>query len=271
MSAFLESLNYRELIKDYLKRQPKNGRGELAKFAKHLGVNSTLISQVMSGSRDFSHEQALELAQHMGFSDLETEYFVLLVQYEKAGTQNLKSFLKKRIDLLKEQSRKLEKHYNYDRKLSDEERSVFYSSWLYSAVRLFTSIGDEGKTLHEICERFQIERQKVAEILRFLVQSGLCNENNGKYKIAVQNTFLEQGSPFFLKHHSNWRIKAIQKSEALSSQEMMFTSPMSLSKDDFNLMREELAKLLKKFSVLVKNSPAEEIACLNIDFFWIGK
>ena len=97
MSAFFEIHDYRTLIKNYLETLPNKGRGELAKIARHLEVNSTLVSQVMSGSRDFSHEQALELSQYMGLSELESEYFILLVQLEKAGTQNLKTYIRKQI------------------------------------------------------------------------------------------------------------------------------------------------------------------------------
>jgi len=52
---------------------------------------------------------------------------------------------------------------------------------------------------------------------------------------------------------------------------MMFTSPVSLSREDFVKIRESLAGLLKSISQTVKDSPEEDIACLNIDFFWIER
>lgn len=268
---WFELNDYREIIRAHISQLPKGGRGELARFANHLNVNSTLVSQIMSGTRDLTFEQAMSLTQFMGFNELEIEYFLLLVQLEKAGTQLLKNFFKSKIEELRKKSRKVENRYEHDRKLSDEQKSIFYSSWLYSAIRLFTSIGENGQSLPEICDRFSMDRTRVVGILQFLEKSGLCTIENGRYKMAVQNTFLEKDSPHQLKHHSNWRVKAIELSETLDANELMFTSPISISKSDFGMLREDILKLLNKVSKVVKDSPAENVACLNIDFFWVTK
>ncbi len=63
-------------------------------------------------------------------------------------------------------------------------------------------------------------------------------------------------------------MRAIQKGEKLSEQEMMFTGPVSLSKKDFKILREKIVLFIKDYLEIVRDSPAEEVACLNIDFFW---
>ncbi|MGZ6442070.1 MAG: DUF4423 domain-containing protein [Pseudobdellovibrionaceae bacterium] len=110
---------------------------------------------------------------------------------------------------------------------------------------------------------------KTAEIMDFLKASQLVNENNGKFTMGTQSTHLESSSPHIHKHHSNWRIRAIQASENLSDEELMYTVNVSLSKADFIVLREELVTLIKSFLKKVHDSPAEEIACLNLDWFWI--
>ena len=87
----------------------------------------------------------------------------------------------------------------------------------------------------------------------------------------VTTKAIQRDSPHLLRHHSNWRIRAIQQSENLSAQELMYTAGVSLSKQDFNLLREEMVGFIKRFLSQVHASPAEEIACLNLDFFWIKK
>lgn len=82
---------------------------------------------------------------------------------------------------------------------------------------------------------------------------------------------LENGSPHLLKHHANWRVKAIQYSDDISEDELMFTSPVSLSTKDFARLRENMVVFIKDFMTAVKESPEEEIACFNMDFFWIRK
>jgi hypothetical protein len=147
--------------------------------------------------------------------------------------------------------------------------AIFYSSWIYAAVRLYCSTSKEGRTLEEVAERFFITRPKAVEICEFLERSGLCVHAGDKYVMGPQSTFVPQGSPYLLRHHTNWRLKAVQAAESLSEEELMFTGVLSVSRADFALLREKMAGFIKKFSELVKDSPAEEVGCFNMDFFWL--
>ena len=61
----------------------------------------------------------------------------------------------------------------------------------------------------------------------------------------------------------------MQGVERLAQDELMFTCPMSISKADFKKIRETLSRLIEELSPLIKESPAEDIACVNFDLFWI--
>jgi uncharacterized protein (TIGR02147 family) len=270
MSIF-EFTDYRVYLKSYIQRLPNRGRGELSKLAKHLLVNTTHISQIMSGTRDFSFEQAYSVSLYLGHTALETDYFSLLVQKHRAGTIELKKHLSEKIDSLKTEALRLSERISYEKKLSDQQRAIFYSSWIYSAVHLYTSILEEGFSIDEIATRFDLSRSKVSEILQFLVSSGICQENSGRFKMGIKSTFVEKGSPHLLRHHSNWRIKAIQKSETLTNSELMYSGQFSLSREDFLLLREQFTEILKKANDIVKESKAEDLACLNLDWFWIDR
>lgn len=270
MSLFTHD-DYRGYLKAYLRALPKQGRGELTRIAAHLKVNTTLLSQIFAGTRDLNLEQALDLSEYLGHSELESEYFLLLIQFERAGSRNLKQHMSKKIEALKKDALKLAKRVEHQKSLSEADRAVFYSSWIYSAVHLFCSVKDKGVTADEIAERFQQSRPRTAEVLRFLTQAGLIVEENLKYKIGTQTTFIEQGSPHLLKHHANWRVRAIQKSESLSESEMIFTGQAALSEEDFAYIRDALAELIKTAASKSVKSKAVDVACLNIDWFWLEK
>jgi uncharacterized protein (TIGR02147 family) len=225
------------------------------------------MSLVMKGERDFSPEQAFTLAEHLQLSEPESDYLSLLVQYGRAGTWPYKKHLKRKIEKNQADSRKISRRFAHEKKLSAQEQSVFYSSWVYSAVRLYCSTREGGRTPEEIGKKFDLPRKKVLDALEFLAGAGLVESADGRFRMGTQRTFLEFGSPHLLKHHSNWRIKALQRSDTLGEEEMMFTSPMSLSRADFHRIRELLADTLKQISPIVKDSPAEEVACLNVDFY----
>lgn len=263
--------NYREYLQDHLLKLPKKGHGELAKMAKALGVHSTLMSLILSGERELTLEQGYDLAKYLQLTDIETEYLTLLVQYARAGNHRYQHFIQKKLEKIRKEATQIVKRFGHEKTLSENDRTTFYSSWIYSAMRLFTSTDDSGVTIEKLVEKFQMPRPKVIEIVEFLVSVGLVVTENEKYKMGPQRTFLEFGSPHLLKHQTNWRLKALQQADQLSEKELMFTSPISVSKDDFQKIREHLADYIKQFSQIVKDSPAEDIACLNIDLFWIGK
>lgn len=258
-------------LRHYLHNLPRKGHGEVTRLARFLRVSTTLVSQVISGKKSFTPEQAQRLSTYMGFTNLEADYFTFMIQKDRAGSADLKKYWAAKLKELRDESMKLSKRVKVDRTLNDTERAVFYSTPLYSAIRLFTSTSEKGISLDQICERFEITRVKAAEMIKFLVETGLCVDDGGLFKMGAQKTHVEQGSPHLLKHHANWRIRAIRQSEDLLPTELMYTAPVSLSKKDFDFLREEMAAFIDKFLKKVHASPAEEIACFNLDFFWIKK
>jgi uncharacterized protein (TIGR02147 family) len=265
MSIF-EYDDYRNYLKAYIRQLPSKGRGELTRISALLKVNTTWISQIMSGSQDLNSEQALTLSQYLGHTETETEFFSLLVQISRAGTRELENYLKKKLVILRSESLKLSKIITYEKKLTEQQRSIFYSSWIYSAVHIFTSLQEDGKNLDEIATRFRLTKSRASEIVQFLVGAGIITEESGRFKPGIQSTFLEQGSQHLLKHHASWRLKAIQKSENLSETELMVTGQYSISQKDFLKLREQFTETVKNLNKILKDSEPEIIVCLNLDW-----
>ena len=88
-----------------------------------------------------------------------------------------------------------------------------------------------------------------------------------RYTMGVQSTFVERGSPHLMKHHANWRVKAVQDSDLMRETDLMFTGQISLSNSDFLFLRERITEFIKLASERAKDSKAEDVACLNIDWF----
>jgi uncharacterized protein (TIGR02147 family) len=257
--------DYRRFLREQLEKISNGKRGQVVALAAHLRVNSTLVSQVFSGLKDFTTEQAADIADYLGLTPLESEYFILLVQIERAGTARLKSHFKSRLAEIKASSKKIDQRVEKDRALSEQEKAVFYSSWIYSAIRLYCSLSDEGQTLERISEQFDLSRAKASELVRFLVGAGLCEKKHEAYFMRAQRTVLENNSPFSVRHHTNWRLKALQKADSLSEAEFMFSAPFSISHEDLAQFRESLLVLIKELYARVKDSKAETLACFNVD------
>lgn len=264
-----EFSDYRKFLRSFVENRQNKGRGEAIKIAKHLNVHPTFIGQVLRGEKHLSGEQALGMCSHIGLSPLETDYFMVLVKGTRAGTEALKSYYESQLTRLRDQSLNLSKQVKTERVLTDAESAIFYSSWIYSAIRNLCSLHNDGVALEQIVERLKIDRQKALNVLEFLVEQGLCTKKNGLYLTGVQRTHLASTSPFLLKHHTNWRLKALQKFESLDKSELMYTAPLSISKKDFAGTRDEIVKLIQRLSDRVKTTNPEDVACVNFDLFWL--
>lgn len=265
-----EITDYRQIIREFIAIQPKKGRGMIKGLAEYMNVDASYVSQVLSKTRDFSDEQSILVTRFLGLNDLEVDYFLNLVKLDKAGSKILKDYHLEKLEDIRKNALNLKNRVNPSRILDDQDKATFYSSYLYSAIRLFTSL-DQGKSLFDVIERFDISHDRANSILTFLAKTGLCDEKDGVYTMGSQHTHLSRGSPFLPKHHYNWRIKALQHSETITEEEIQFTGPVSLSKESFLKVRETLVQAIKGSLEEVKESESEDVACLLIDWFWLKK
>jgi uncharacterized protein (TIGR02147 family) len=261
-----EFSDYRIYLKTWLDWAKREGRSNLTKLAVVAQIHGTFLSHVLRGDKSLSLEQASLIAEHISLSRLEEDYFLILIHIDKAGNQRLKNYWlgkKKEIELEKN---KLKSRLENHKELSSEDKAVFYSSWIYTAIWSATAI-ENGQSLQQLSDRFQLPRNKIEEVTSFLSQSGLCIEKKGVFHIGDVHFHIPNESPLVVKHHTNWRIKAMQKMDLRSHEELFFTAPMSISKKDFENIREKINRLIKEAVDIAKESAAEDVACLNIDFF----
>lgn len=260
--------DYKLYLKNYLKTLPKGGHGQLQKIATYLRVHPTHMSQVFTESKELTPEQALGITKYLSLGKIEKEYFLNLVHFKRSGTEELRQYYQLKLDEIRQVSKKVEARAESNKTLSESEKIIFYSDWLYSAIRLYCSF-PEGQTLDSIEQKFHLSREKTSEIIMFLINSNLCVEKENRYFIGPLMTHLGTSSPFLSRHHQNWRLKSLQKSNNITPQELMFTGPFSLSKKDFESIRSEILELISKTIKTVKDSEVETLAVLNIDFFYM--
>lgn len=255
-------------LKDYLKSLPSKGHGQLRQWAQQLGIHTTLMSQIMSGSRHFSTELALEMCDILKLPQLESDYFLNLVESQKAATIKLKKYYQNKMNAIKNSSENLVNRVKTDKHLTEKEQAQFYSSWKYQAIRLCCSLG-EGVTISEIHNKFFIPEDEILKILEFLREAHLVTSDGNRFKIGSRFTHLDKNSIYLSRHHLNWRLKAINRAPTLSDQELMYTAPFSIGKKDFKEFRERCVLLIQEFMEIAKKSEAEELACFNLDLFFM--
>jgi uncharacterized protein (TIGR02147 family) len=263
--------NY-ESFESFLRNEYENNselkRGDKKELAEFLNIHPTSLSQIFKGIRVFTDEQVYLLGEFLHLTELEAEYLLLLHQIYNTQNKKYKELLIKRKNNIKKRSLNLSERVVKDKELTNEEKSIFYSSWQYTSVWVYLSV-EGGKSKEEIFERLGINKKQINEIIEFLLASGLCRFEKGKYHHQVSRIHLEKSSPILKQHHSNWRIKAIQKFDRPEATDLTFTAPLSLSEKDFNKLREELVQFIQRLSDVVEKTEPEEIYAVNLDFIRI--
>lgn len=257
-----------KLLRSFIASQPQKGRGLVKLLAEHLGVASPQVSQFLSGVKTITMDQAYLIGRYFSWSELEMEYWLTLVDWERASHHEVKKHFKKKLESLKQESLKVSKAVAATTELNDADKGQFYSSWIYSGIRLFCSVG-EGKRIDEIHQAFsEFPPADINAVVEFLLQRQLLKKSGLLYEMGTQRTFVSKGSPFLKQHHTNWRLRAVERANFISDEEMMFTAPLSISESGFKKVRRELQDWIKHISDnLVSYGDAERVACLNIDFF----
>lgn len=260
------SNSYQSFIRKTIEQMPNNGRGELLRLATHIGVHTSTLSQVLALKKHFTLEQSCLAAEYFGLNTIETSYFLLLVNRDRAGTTLLKRNFDVQLNEIKQKSTELKVMLPHDRPLTQEEKAIFYSNWFYTAIWAQTSI--EGFNTRDSLEKyFNLPRKLINEVTQFLIKTGLCVEEKGYLKPGHKYTHLEAESPLVSRHHANWRIKAMERHPNLSQSELCYSSPLTLSKKDALIVKERLSELITEINKIRDPSPSEALYCINVD--WI--
>ncbi len=260
----------RALIRYWLSTLPQKGRGKITDIGAALNVSPNQVSQMLSGHRKMTLEHAVELADFMKLTPTESDFFIALVEFENAGTNKLKNYWKAKADSIRKTGLSVQMNIKPEKELDELAKAQFYSSHLFSLVRLYCSVG-KGKTVEEICEAFNLERSATSEILNFLIAEGLVVYKNGIHKMGLQSTHVPQGSPYLYRHHTNWRIESLKHLDKVRDEELVFTCPCSLDEKTFVKLKEKFLQLISEAGDLVRASDSDEVACINIDLFWLTK
>lgn len=271
MSEKFDIYTYAEpskLLRSFIASQPQKGRGLVKQLAEHLGVASPQVSQFLSGVKTITMDQAYLIGRYFSWTELEMEYWLTLVDWERASHHEVKKHFKKKLESLKQESLRIGKAVAATTELSEADKAQFYSSWVYSGIRLFCSVG-QGKRIEEIHQAFsEFPPTDINTVVEFLLQRQLLKKSGLLYEMGTQRTFVPKGSPFLKQHHTNWRLRAVERAIFIQDEEMMFTAPLSISENGFKKVRRELQDWIKHISDNLESyGDAEQVACLNIDFF----
>jgi uncharacterized protein (TIGR02147 family) len=261
-----EASDYKQFLRKWVTDKPGGGRGEYRRMAESLRVSTTLISQVINGDKHFSLELAHELCAFLALNEREADFFLLLVEYSRAGSHGYKARLKTRIERTRDDALALAKRVQSERDLSAAESAIMFSHWTYSAVINLIAC-DPHLTTELLAARLKAPVSLLVQVMDFLERAGILIRTKNTWEIGPKHFHLRKDSPLVVKHHQNWRLQGFNTMPYQNETDMFYTAPMSMSEETAEQIRRELLTTIERVNKWVVPSPSKTVRCLNVDWF----
>jgi len=260
-----EFTSYREYLEDKL-GQEGSRTGLRKKMAAAIPVHTTFVSQVLKGRAEFSLEQAESINAFLGHTDDEGEYFILLLLKDRAGSDKLKKRFERKIQLMRDERLNIKNRLQAENKISAKDRERFYSSASYGAAHVLAAI-PRFQSVESLAEALRLSRNRMQEIVDFLMRIGILKEEDGRLVRGPSHVHLGNDSELILRHHTNWRMHAIQNLQFLDRDDVHYSACVSLSVEDAFRIKEMILGNLKTKVDLISKSPEEIAYVLSFDFY----
>lgn len=262
--TIFEFSHYRPFLRARL--EAAGSRGSKASIAQAMGVQATYVSQVLQENAHLSLEQAEAANSFLKHTTQEAHFFLLLVQKDRAGTKTLRDYFQKQMDELLKARMVLTERLGKSQQLEEKDRSWYYASWIPSAVHIATTI-PTLRTIDSLSSALQLPSEKILETLEHLERVGLVRKEGVEFHPGVQQIRLGNDSHHILKHHTNWRLQAMNSLEREKLNELHYSGVVSLSAQDVVRVKDLLLESIKNNINIIKESKEEELYCLTMDFF----
>lgn len=247
-------------------RRSGEARGIKGRFAQHVRIQPAFLSQVLARKYPLSLEQADLANSFFGHSLDESEYFILLVSRDRAGSTSLQKHFNQKLENLRGKRLDVVERLGKKAFVSGETQGIYYSSWMYGAVHVATTIPSLRK-VGAIQDYLGIPREKILRILQFLETHGLLLRKGDEFFPTKTWLRLGRQSPHIDQFHTHWRQRAIQALTQTYDEDLHFSGVYSLDSKTATTIREALLECIEEQAKRIETAPEKDLFALNLDFY----
>lgn len=241
-------------------------RGFRSRLAEAAECQNAFVSQVLNTGAHFSLEQGLRVTKFFNFGPEEAQYFMLLLEENRAGTKELKMFFKQQLDAYRERLLNISARVEVANTLTAEAKATFYSRWYYSAIHVLPSI-KKYQSIDAIVEALELPKALVQDAVLFLVTHGLLEEKKGVVTIGPSQIHLSKESPHIFNHHTNWRLRMLETLNT-GNGDVHYSAVSTLSAEDAEKLKFRMVDFIQDYVKTIGASvPEEKCYSFTLDFF----
>lgn len=265
--SLFDYTDYKRYLDAVIASRPGKGRGIRAELADRIGCQRAFVSQVLQGHAHFNLEHGDKINSYLGHSEEEGHFFLLLIQLARAGTESLREYFRKQMQIVLDRRLVLKQRLPAEDKLSLEDSLRYYSSWLFGAVRVATTI-PKLRTRETIARKLGLTVEELMPILEFLVSRGLLETKGTEYLPTTRHMHLGSDSTLIAKHHTNWRVRALTALEREGPKDVHYSSVVSIAREDAQKIKALIVDSIEKVQTKVEKSvPEETLFSFCLDFY----
>lgn len=261
--------DYKEYINARIHRLKNKGRGTYSRIAEFLEVSNVLVSQVLNGDRNFSRDKAFLLTLFFKMTEAETDYFMNLFEKNVTPDQSHKQYLQARLSKIKKEI--MEAEFDIKKSVPDDFQKTYYSSWLYSAVRL-SLMKDDISTIEDLSKFLGYPEDTLNPILEDLISAQLIRRlDDHSYKVTSRSLHLAFPSEHLKNHHMNLKNLEVNRIiSGIQEGEVCYSSMVVTSRQ---VIEEQIAKLrecIKESSREFSRGQSEELILFNLSLLHLS-
>jgi len=263
-----EHSDYRTFLRDALSEKAKQREGySLRAFAEKIHISNSYLSEVLNNKKALSVELAFKVALKLDLTDLETQYFCLLVQIDQEKDLTFREEFQKRLNNL-----------NPKRKTHDLSVDLFkiISEWYHLPILELTYLPGFKGTSDYVAKKLGISKPEAELALKRLLRLELLEKDaKGKWSKAHNYLLAESNVPnsAFKQYHKQMLTKATESIDAQNPKERMSATDV-LAVDSRYLP--EVDRLSQEFTSAViklseKSKVKDSVYALSVHFFNVTK
>ena len=268
MKSLFHYFDYQEFFRDFYEVKKRDNPFMSYRYlGGKLGLDPGFLLKVMQGKLHLSEKSIPQLCSFFNFTERESNYFQILVRYNKAKTpSDIKLYFEKLVAIRDSRARPVQ-----------ESQYAFYQKWYHSAVHALLSIYEFKGNFRELASLLSpsITAAEARDSIRLLSRLKMVKrDNNGVYRPT--DAMVTSGE--------KWQTAAIRdfqkESIVLSAQSLdhyakeerdISTVTITLLEKELPEIRERIRQLRHSILSLDDDVKPDRVYQLNIQLFPVSR
>ena len=255
--------DYRQFLKGVLQARTSARKSySLRAFASSIGISNSHLPGVLSNKKVLSMDQAFKIAMKLELSDLEMQYFCLMVQKDHEQDPELLREIDSRLALLRPKD---------EEQLLSTDLFRAISEWYHIPILELTFLTQFKLTAASISKKLDITKLEAETALKRLQRLGLLELKNGNYQKTKDRMLFNSSVPneAFRDYHSQLLRKAEDSLKRQLPNKRVSTSDVIAIDSKYLPQITKLSKAYSEsiFRIADKSKIKNSVYALSLHFF----